>query len=157
MIHLRETLPHLFDPQLSAAELFPPDIYSRNVVLKLPAPFPIKVSLVWWSWSPETWYSADTADIISGGIFYGLRAGEKRHVRYVLDPAGLQSDMVVGNVVPRAEADPYSIPHRSSNLSGPTDIFAITGSGIRARRALLYPPSTGPSAQADSGAAGHHW
>jgi hypothetical protein len=46
MIHLRETLPHLFDPQLSAAELFPPDIYSRNVVLKLPAPFPIKVSLV---------------------------------------------------------------------------------------------------------------
>lgn len=44
MIHLRETLPHLFDPQLSAADLFPPDIYSRNVILKLPAPLPLKVS-----------------------------------------------------------------------------------------------------------------
>ena len=43
MIHLRETLPHLFDPQLAAADLFPADIYSRNVVLKLPAPLPLKV------------------------------------------------------------------------------------------------------------------
>ncbi len=44
MLHLRETLPHLFDPRLSASELFPPDVYSKNVVLKLPAPLPIKVS-----------------------------------------------------------------------------------------------------------------
>jgi hypothetical protein len=44
MLHLRETLPHLFDPRLSAGELFPRDVYSKNVVLKLPPPLPIKVS-----------------------------------------------------------------------------------------------------------------
>lgn len=45
MLHIRETLPHLFESELGSAELFPPDIYSRNVVLKLPAPLPLKVSI----------------------------------------------------------------------------------------------------------------
>ncbi|OCF39843.1 hypothetical protein I317_06336 [Kwoniella heveanensis CBS 569] len=44
MLHLRETLPMFFDPQMSSSEMFPPDIYSRNVVLKLPPPLPLKIS-----------------------------------------------------------------------------------------------------------------
>ncbi|TXT10941.1 hypothetical protein VHUM_01692 [Vanrija humicola] len=42
MLHLRETLPLLFDP--GARDLFPPEVYSKNVTLKLPAPLPFKVS-----------------------------------------------------------------------------------------------------------------
>ncbi|WVF67122.1 hypothetical protein IAT40_001867 [Kwoniella sp. CBS 6097] len=44
MLHLRETLPMFFDPQMGSLDMFPPDIYSRNVVLKLPAPLPLKIS-----------------------------------------------------------------------------------------------------------------
>ncbi|WRT65585.1 uncharacterized protein IL334_002530 [Kwoniella shivajii] len=44
MLHLRETLPSLFDAEMNSAEMFPHDIFSRNVVLKLPQPLPIKIS-----------------------------------------------------------------------------------------------------------------
>jgi hypothetical protein len=44
MLHLRETLPRILQDGQTASELFPPDIYSSNVVLKLPAPLPIRVS-----------------------------------------------------------------------------------------------------------------
>jgi len=43
MLHLREALPLLFT-DTPAKELFPDDIYSKNVVLRLPHPFPIKIS-----------------------------------------------------------------------------------------------------------------
>ncbi|WWC87757.1 uncharacterized protein L201_002649 [Kwoniella dendrophila CBS 6074] len=44
MIHLRETLPLFFEPQMNSAEMFPHDIFSKHVVLKLPAPLPLKIS-----------------------------------------------------------------------------------------------------------------
>jgi hypothetical protein len=44
MIHLRDTLPLILQSGQSSAELFPPDVYSSNVILKLPAPLPIRVS-----------------------------------------------------------------------------------------------------------------
>jgi hypothetical protein len=44
MIHLRDTLPLILQSGQSSSELFPPDIYSSNVILKLPAPLPIRVS-----------------------------------------------------------------------------------------------------------------
>lgn len=44
MLHLRETLPRILQDGQSSSELFPPDIYSSNVILKLPAPLPIRVS-----------------------------------------------------------------------------------------------------------------
>lgn len=43
MIHLQETLPHFFNAEMTAATMLPPDIYSQNMVLKLPAPLPLKV------------------------------------------------------------------------------------------------------------------
>ena len=44
MLHLQDALPRFSHAQ--TAVLFPPDIYSANVVLKLPHPLPIKVSRV---------------------------------------------------------------------------------------------------------------
>ena len=44
MLHLRDTLPKLLESGHSSSELFPSDIYSSNVILKLPAPLPIRVS-----------------------------------------------------------------------------------------------------------------
>ncbi|WVQ94503.1 hypothetical protein IAU59_001582 [Kwoniella sp. CBS 9459] len=44
MLHLRDTLPMFFDAEMRSSDMFPPDIYSRNVVLKLPAPLPLKIS-----------------------------------------------------------------------------------------------------------------
>ncbi|KAL0252406.1 hypothetical protein I308_101797 [Cryptococcus tetragattii IND107] len=44
MIHLQETLPHFFNAEMTAATMLPPDIYSQNMVLKLPAPLPLKIS-----------------------------------------------------------------------------------------------------------------
>ena len=44
MLHLRDTLPQLLESGHPSSELFPPDIYSSNVILKLPAPLPIRVS-----------------------------------------------------------------------------------------------------------------
>lgn len=46
MIHLQETLPHFFNAEMTAATMLPPDIYSQNMVLKLPAPLPLKVCTV---------------------------------------------------------------------------------------------------------------
>lgn len=42
MLHLRDTLPRLFEA--GADELFPRDVFSASVVLKLPVPFPIRIS-----------------------------------------------------------------------------------------------------------------
>ncbi|WWC60185.1 uncharacterized protein I303_102750 [Kwoniella dejecticola CBS 10117] len=44
MIHLRETLPLIFDPEMNSTEMFPHDVFSKHVVLKLPAPLPLKIS-----------------------------------------------------------------------------------------------------------------
>lgn len=44
MMHLQETLPHFFRPDECGVEMCPPEVFSRNVVLKLPVPFPVKVS-----------------------------------------------------------------------------------------------------------------
>ncbi|TXT06742.1 uncharacterized protein COLE_06073 [Cutaneotrichosporon oleaginosum] len=44
MLHLRETLPRLFDASLASDDLFPREVFSPHVVLKLPAPFPIRIS-----------------------------------------------------------------------------------------------------------------
>lgn len=46
MLHLRETLPLLLHSGHSSSDLFPPEIFSSNVVLKLPAPLPIRVSII---------------------------------------------------------------------------------------------------------------
>lgn len=46
MIHLQETLPHFFNAEMTAATMLPPDIYSQNMLLKLPAPLPLKVRTV---------------------------------------------------------------------------------------------------------------
>lgn len=43
MMHLRETLPLLFDPGVSSRDLFPKDVYSRNVNLKLPHPLGLRL------------------------------------------------------------------------------------------------------------------
>ncbi|KAL7419743.1 hypothetical protein Q5752_005659 [Cryptotrichosporon argae] len=43
MLHLRDTLPRFFDGT-AMADLFPPDIYSRDVALKLPVPIPVKIT-----------------------------------------------------------------------------------------------------------------
>lgn len=43
MLHLRETLPLLFDPGVSSRDLFPKDVYSRNVNLKLPHPLGLRL------------------------------------------------------------------------------------------------------------------
>lgn len=42
MLHLRETLPHLFS-DIGSDDLFPRDVFSPNVVLKLPVPFPVRI------------------------------------------------------------------------------------------------------------------
>jgi hypothetical protein len=60
MLHLRDTLPKLLESGHSSSELFPTDIYSTNVVLKLPAPLPIRVSSLCKTTSMRT-----TADIRS--------------------------------------------------------------------------------------------
>ncbi|WWC68744.1 uncharacterized protein I206_102678 [Kwoniella pini CBS 10737] len=44
MLHLRETLPLIFDPEMNSTEMFPHDVFSKNMVLKLPAPLPLKIS-----------------------------------------------------------------------------------------------------------------
>ncbi|EIW66606.1 hypothetical protein TREMEDRAFT_57761 [Tremella mesenterica DSM 1558] len=44
MLHLQDTLPLLFDPTQSSSSLFPSDIFSKNVILKLPSPLPLKIS-----------------------------------------------------------------------------------------------------------------
>lgn len=43
MLHLRDTMPRFFHPEQSTSSMFPNDIFSQNVVLKLPAPLPLKV------------------------------------------------------------------------------------------------------------------
>jgi hypothetical protein len=43
ILHLRATLPHIFDSN-PPTNLFPPTIYSNSVSLSLPAPLPLKVS-----------------------------------------------------------------------------------------------------------------
>jgi hypothetical protein len=44
MLHLRDTLPKLLESGHASSELFPTDIYSSNIILKLHAPLPIRVS-----------------------------------------------------------------------------------------------------------------
>lgn len=43
MLHIRETLPLLFDSGANSRSLFPAEVYSRNVVLKLPPPLGLKL------------------------------------------------------------------------------------------------------------------
>jgi hypothetical protein len=42
MMHLREALPQLFSA-VPARTIFPPDVYSRDVVLRLPHPLPLRI------------------------------------------------------------------------------------------------------------------
>ncbi|WVQ74523.1 hypothetical protein IAR50_004124 [Cryptococcus sp. DSM 104548] len=44
MMHLQETLPQFFNPQMTASDMLLPEIYSQHMVLKLPAPLPLKIS-----------------------------------------------------------------------------------------------------------------
>ncbi|WVO13242.1 hypothetical protein L204_100855 [Cryptococcus depauperatus] len=44
VLHLQETLPHFFNSEMTTGIMLPPDIYSPNMVLKLPAPLPLKIS-----------------------------------------------------------------------------------------------------------------
>ncbi|WWD16613.1 hypothetical protein CI109_101041 [Kwoniella shandongensis] len=44
MLHLQETLPLFFSPEMDSATMFPPEIFSQHVMLKLPPPLPIKIS-----------------------------------------------------------------------------------------------------------------
>ena len=44
MLHLRNTLPRFFDPDQSTSTLFPADIFSPHMSLKLHHPIPLKVS-----------------------------------------------------------------------------------------------------------------
>lgn len=43
MLHLRDTLPRFFDHDQSSAALFPPEIFSKDILLKLPQPLPLQV------------------------------------------------------------------------------------------------------------------
>jgi len=43
MLHLRESLPRFFHPEQTLSTMFPQEIFSQNIVLKLPAPLPLKV------------------------------------------------------------------------------------------------------------------
>ncbi|KAJ9125555.1 hypothetical protein QFC22_000517 [Naganishia vaughanmartiniae] len=43
LLHLRATLPYIFNPP-EDAPLFPPSVYSNHVCLRLPAPLPVKLS-----------------------------------------------------------------------------------------------------------------
>lgn len=63
MLHLRETLPLFFDPSSTSATLFPPEIFSQNVVLKLPPPLPIRVGLTYLpiARSPELYFEHGSA------------------------------------------------------------------------------------------------
>lgn len=45
MLHLRETLPLLLHSGHSSSDLFPPEVFSSNVILKLPPPIPLRVRL----------------------------------------------------------------------------------------------------------------
>ncbi|ODN76787.1 hypothetical protein L202_05388 [Cryptococcus amylolentus CBS 6039] len=44
MMHLQETLPQFFNPEMTASNMLPPEVYSQHMVLKLPAPLPLKIS-----------------------------------------------------------------------------------------------------------------
>ncbi|KAK8861476.1 hypothetical protein IAR55_002297 [Kwoniella newhampshirensis] len=44
MLHLQETLPLFFSAEMNSATMFPPEIFSQHVMLKLPPPLPIKIS-----------------------------------------------------------------------------------------------------------------
>ncbi|WVQ64791.1 uncharacterized protein L199_002960 [Kwoniella botswanensis] len=44
MLHLQETLPLFFDPEMNSTNMFPQNIFSKHMVLKLPAPLPLKIS-----------------------------------------------------------------------------------------------------------------
>ena len=48
MLHLQESIPRFFHPRQSTSDMFPPDVFSQNLVLKLPHPLPIKVSRASW-------------------------------------------------------------------------------------------------------------
>ncbi|WVW80022.1 hypothetical protein I302_101995 [Kwoniella bestiolae CBS 10118] len=44
MLHLQETLPQFFDPDMNSSKMFPQNVFSKHMVLKLPAPLPLKIS-----------------------------------------------------------------------------------------------------------------
>ena len=44
MLHLRDTLPKFFHSDRATSSMFPDEVFSQNIVLKLPAPLPLKVS-----------------------------------------------------------------------------------------------------------------
>ncbi|OCF74863.1 hypothetical protein I204_03706 [Kwoniella mangroviensis CBS 8886] len=44
MLHLQETLPLFFDPEMNSTNMFPRNIFSKHMVLTLPAPLPLKIS-----------------------------------------------------------------------------------------------------------------
>lgn len=86
MIHLQETLPHFFNAEMTAATMLPPDIYSQNMVLKLPAPLPLKVCTVTVS---RPTFEGETElheliillDILIVWLFHGIFSYSQWHAR----------------------------------------------------------------------------
>lgn len=77
MLHLRDTLPKLLESGHSSSELFPSDIYSSNVILKLPAPLPIRVS----STLPPRANAKLMSDHFAFGLFCSILNREKWDAR----------------------------------------------------------------------------
>ena len=46
MLHLQDSLPRFFEHGHTSADMFPPEIFSQQIVLKLPPPLPFKVNVV---------------------------------------------------------------------------------------------------------------
>ena len=80
MLHLRDTLPKLLESGHSSSELFPSDIYSSNVILKLPAPLPIRVS----STLPPRANAQLMIDHFAFGLFCRILNCEEWDARYAM-------------------------------------------------------------------------
>lgn len=84
MLHLRNTLPYFFDTDQSAATLFPADIFSQKMVLKLNHPVPLKVSASGYDTHVDLSDSHEQgpeliSDLVAVRIFHGFCTGSKWH------------------------------------------------------------------------------
>lgn len=78
MRHLRETLPHFFHPP-KGVTMYPPEIFSHAVTLKLPPPLPLKVS---WGSSSSSALTM-RLDLLAASLLVGILPCSQWHARCV--------------------------------------------------------------------------
>lgn len=138
ILHLRTTLPHLFDAD-PPREMFPPSVYSNQVSLRLPAPLPLKVSpgVVWRTQRTlflTTRYTVLALCQISSLSLYSLTFALARHGMHGKSPRSPISGLPLSrHAYPTSTS---SFPFLQRSIPTSTPLYTSSPSLLRPRRPL---------------------